>query len=71
MLSKNQLSMGELPFPSHLVSRQDHEEVGSWHSVVVDGGTKEVVLEALQRLAWLQLPQKVGSVLDICSLSIF
>ena len=63
--------MGALPFPSHLVSRQDHKEVGSWHGVVVDGGTEEVVLKALQRLAWFQLPQKVGSVLDVCGLSIF
>ena len=63
--------MGELRFPSHLVSGQDHKEVGSWHGVVVDGGTEDVVLEALQCLARFQLAQKVGGVLDVRRLSIF
>ena len=55
----------------YLVSRHNEEEVVGGGGVIVDGGTVEVVLKALQRLTMTKLAQEVGGVLYVSCLSIF
>ena len=59
------------PLIFYLVSRHNEEEVVGGGGVIVDGGTVEVVLKALQRLTMTKLAQEVGGVLYVSCLSIF
>lgn len=48
-----------------LVAGDDQNEVRLCHAVLVDGGSKQVVLKALKKLTGSELAQEVRGVLDV------